>query len=202
MKFEASLWREKAWIVAPAVLFFAGNLAYFLAGRAVDRSRAETLERTKSSAATRFEAAEQDKARARTEADHIEDVRRAEKEFFGTRVGTLEDSVASLVEDIHRVCEKAGPVPHQISYGVRDRPNVPLQEMTISFGVDGNYTTLRRLIAGFENDRRWIVIRQVGLSRRGETTGEGDITLSLATYFFQPDKARGLASFASERKEK
>lgn len=202
MRLEPSLWREKAWIIVPAILFFAGNLAYFLAGRAVDRSRAESLERAKSNATGRFEAAEQDKTRAGAEADHIDEVRKAEKEFFGTRVGTLEASVADTVEDIHRVCEKAGPVPHQISYAVRDRPNVPLQEMTISFGVEGNYTTLRRLIAGFENDRRWIVIRQVGLSRHGETTGDGDITLSLATYFFQPEKARGLASLASEHREK
>ncbi len=202
MKLEPTLWREKAWIIVPAILFFAANFAYFLAGRAVDRSRAESLERSKSSAAVRLENAQRDKTRAESEADHIDEVRKAEKEFFGTRVGTLEDSVAAAVDDIHRVCEKAGPVPHQISYGVRDRPNVPLQEMTISFTVDGNYTTLRRLISGFESDRRWVVIRQVGLSRRGETTGDGDISLSLATYFFEPEKARSLTSLASEKREK
>lgn len=202
MRLEPTLWRDKAWIVVPAILFFAGNLAYFLAGRAVDRSRTQSLENAKSSAAARFDAAERDRIRARTEADHIDDVRKAEKEFFGGRVGTLKESVADMVDDLHRVCEKAGPVPHEISYSVRDRPNVPLQEMTISFVVTGNYTTLRRLISGFESDRRWVVIRRVGLSRHGESVGEGEISLSLATYFFQPEKARGLAALASEKREK
>jgi hypothetical protein len=63
---------------------------------------------------------------------------------------------------------------------------MPLKEMTISFAVAGDYGTLRKLLRGFENDPRWVVVRGVQLARRAETTGQGDVHLDLATYFYEP----------------
>lgn len=194
MKFEPSLWRERAWLIAPAVLFFLGNLAYFLGGRAVDSSRADALRRARTSALSRRDSAQQAIAKANADAARVETVRRAEEEFFGNRIGNLNDTIAATVAEIHRVCRSANVAPHQIGYGIAERKNVPLTEMSISFSVAGDYATLRRLLQGFENDPRWMVVRQVSLGRQGETVASGSIRLSLATYFYEGAAPSGKAA--------
>ncbi len=197
MKFEPTLWREKAWIIAPAVLFFLANLVYFLGGRAVDASRSEALTRARNDARSRLESAQQAQKKAVSDAGRVEAVRRAEEEFFGKKIGSLNDTVAATVAEIHRVCRSANVAPHAISYAVADRKNVPLTEMAISFGVSGDYATLRRLLHGFENDPRWVVVRQVGLTRAGETVAAGNIRLNLATYFYEGAAGKNARSAAA-----
>ena len=185
MKFDATLWKDRAPIVAAALLFFVANFVYFLAGRAVDASRAESLSRQRRAAHDRVEAAEQGRQKAAADLAHIQNVRRAAEEFYGRRIGTIDDTIADVVDEIHKVCRQANVNPHQIGYGVKDRAKMPLKEMSIGFSVDGNYSTLRKLLRGFENDPRWVVVRGVQLARKGETTGEGDVHLDLATYFYE-----------------
>ena len=99
MKVEVSLWRERAWLIAPAILFFLGNFAYFLGGRAVDSSRTEALARARSDARSRLDAAEQAEKKALADAERVEGIRLAEEEFFGKRIGNLNDTIAATVSD-------------------------------------------------------------------------------------------------------
>jgi Tfp pilus assembly protein PilO len=186
VRFDATLWKDRAPAVAAALLFFIANLVYFLAGRAVDASRAESLSRQRQQARARGEAAEQARQKAAADLAHVQNVRKAAEEFYGRRIGTIDDTVAEVVDEIHKVCRQANVNPHQIGYGVKDRAKMPLKEMTISFAVAGDYGTLRKLLRGFENDPRWVVVRGVQLARRAETTGQGDVHLDLATYFYEP----------------
>jgi hypothetical protein len=180
-------WRERAWLAAPAALFLAANLGYFVAGRAIDASRNAALRRDRANAQARRDSAEADRARAHGEAAHVESVRGAVDAFYARRVGTVDDTMSSTVEEIHQVCRKVGVWPHAISYALASRRGAPLSQMTVSFTVDGDYATLRRLIAAFEQDSRWLVVRSVSLSRRAETLGDGAIALSVATYFYSPE---------------
>lgn len=196
MRFDAALWKERAVVVAAALLFFLANLVYFLAGHAVNASRAETLARARRRALDRVDAAEKSRRKAIADLAHVENVRQAAEQFYGRRIGTIDDTVAQVVDEIHKVCRQANVNPHSIAYGVHDRPNMPLKEMTIGFGVEGDYRTLRALLRGFENDPRWLVVRGVQLSRKGETTGAGTVHLDLATYFYS---ARGDAAVEKAR---
>lgn len=196
MKLQLDIWRERIWLVGPAVLFFLANLVFFLGSRAVDASREAGLRRNLSAARQRFTAAQQSVRQAGTEQEHIEDVQKAAEEFYGKQIGTVDQTMARTVQEIHDVCRKANVRAHQISYGVIRMSKVPLLEMTIDFAVDGDYATLRQLLKGFEEDPRWLVVREVQLSRKGETVGEGNVHLKLVTYFYQDRSAPGsLAAF-------
>lgn len=198
MKFDATLWKDRAPMVGTALLFFLANLVYFLAGRAVDASRADALNRQRTDARTRVGAAEAARQKAAADRAHIRNVELAADEFYGKRIGTIDDTIAAVVDEIHKVCRDANVNPHQISYGVRVRPKMPIKEMSIGFSVGGDYGTLRRLLRGFEADPRWVVVRGVQLSRKGETTGEGNVHLDLATYFY--DAASESAPLQNARK--
>jgi Tfp pilus assembly protein PilO len=184
VKIDATLWKERAPVVAAALVFFLANLVYFLGGHAVNASRAEALARARRSARDRMDAAEKARAKAAADLAHIENVRKASEEFYGKRIGTIDDTVAAVVDEIHKVCRQANVNPHSITYGVHDRAQMPLKEMSIGFAVEGDYRTLRALLRGFESDPRWLVVRGVQLSRKGETTGAGTVHLALATYFY------------------
>jgi len=200
VRFDARLWKDRAPLVAAAVLFFLANFVYFLAGRAVDASRAASLSAQRQQARDRGEAAEQARRKAAADLTHVQNVRKAAEEFYGRRIGTIDDTVAEVVDEIHRVCRQANVNPHQIGYGVKDRAKMPLKEMTINFAVAGDYGTLRKLLRGFENDPRWVVVRGVQLARKSETTGQGNVQLSLATYFYERgDAAPAVAKARSAR---
>ena len=184
MKFDATLWKERAPAVGAAILFFLANLVYFLAGHAVNTSRMEALARDRRNARDRMDAAEKSRAKAVSDLAHVENVRKAAKEFYGNRIGTIDDTIAAVVDEIHKVCRQANVNPHSIGYGVKNRAQMPIKEMSIGFSVEGDYKTLRALLRGFESDPRWMVVRGVQLSRKGESTGSGTVHLDLATYFY------------------
>jgi Tfp pilus assembly protein PilO len=189
MRFDPTLWKERGVLVGAALLFFAANLVYFLAGHAVDASRGSALAQQRRAAHERGDAAEQSRRKAAADLVHIQNVQRAAEEFYGRRIGTIDDTIADVVDEIHKVCRQANVNPHSIAYGAHNRAKMPLKEMSIGFSVDGDYGTLRKLLRGFEADPRWVVVRGVQLSRKGETTGEGNVHLDLATYFYEPDNA-------------
>ena len=184
IKLDATVWKERAIVVAAALLFFLANLGYFLAGRAVNAGRTETLARARRQAQQRIDAAETSRTKAAADLRHVENVRKAAEEFYGNRIGTIDDTIAQVVDEIHKVCRSAGVNPHSIGYGVTDRKGMPLKEMSIGFAVEGDYRTLRTLLRGFESDPHWLVVRGVQLARKGETTGAGTVHLALGTYFY------------------
>jgi Cu/Ag efflux protein CusF len=185
VRLELRVWRERIWIVGPAVVFFLANFGFFLGSRAVDASREEGLKKDLAAARARFAASEEGVRKAGTEQSHIENVRKAAEEFYGNQIGTVDETMSRTVAEIHQVCRKSGVQAHQITYSAKPMARVPLIEMTVTFAVDGDYATLRRLLFGFEQDPRWLVVRQVQLARKGETVGEGNIHLEVATYFYQ-----------------
>ena len=192
MRLHFNIWRERIWIVGPAAVFFLANLAFFLGSRAVDASREAGLRRDLSAARQRSAAADQSVRQAGTEQEHIDDVRKAAEEFYGKQIGTVDQTMARTVQEIHDVCRKSNVRAHQISYSVAKMSKVPLLEMSIDFTVDGDYATLRQLLRGFEEDPRWLVVREVQLSRKGETVGEGNVRLKVVTYFYQDRSAPGV----------
>ncbi len=107
MKIDATLWKERAPVIAAAVLFFLANLVYFLAGHAVNASRAEALARARRNARDRMDAAEKTRAKAAADITHIQNVRKAGGESsYGNRIGTIDDTVAAVVDEIHKVCRQ------------------------------------------------------------------------------------------------
>ncbi len=193
MRLDATVWTERAIVVAVAVVFFLANLVYFLAGHAVNTARTAALARDRRRAEDRIAAAESARAKATSDLEHVENVRKAAEEFYGNRIGTIDATVAQVVDEIHKVCREAHVNPHSIAYGVKDRRGMPLKEMSIGFGVEGDYRTLRALLRGFESDPRWLVVRGVDLARKGETTGAGTVHLALATYFYAGTPAQQAA---------
>jgi hypothetical protein len=92
------------------------------------------------------------------------------------------------VEEIHAVMKKNGVAPSSISYTTAPIPSLPLSQMSIGFSFKSDYARFKRLLNAFEVNRKWIVVREVSLTRDSEATGEVQVHLVLGTYFSNDEK--------------
>jgi hypothetical protein len=60
--------------------------------------------------------------------------------------------------------------------------------MIVGYNFSSDYLRFKRLLGSFETNRRWIVVRDVGLSRIPETPGQVQVHMVLATYFADEDR--------------
>ena len=83
------------------------------------------------------------------------------EEFYGNRIGTQEETLATLVADLHAALKEAGIEANQISYATTPVVKLPLTRMTITFPVKSDYGRFKRLLQIFETGRRWIAVESV-----------------------------------------
>jgi Tfp pilus assembly protein PilO len=166
-----------------AGIFLAGNLGFFLWYRSTAQERKAGMEARRDALARDVEAKEKEAAVLSGQRDRLSRVSEAIDEFYGRRVGTPRDTLAPIVVELHSLLTKANVAPLQIGYATRPVPTLPLSEMTIAFGFRNDYNQLRQLLALIESDRKWIVVRDIGVNRDKEFPGQVQVRMTLATYF-------------------
>lgn len=183
MRSRENIWRQRAGLLAGAGLFLAANLGFFLFSRSITTGRKQALEERRAALTREVAAREAEAAKLSSQRDRLAQVSTVIEEFYGRRVGSRRETLAPIVEEIHAVMRKAGVAPAQISYATAPVVGLPLTQMQIGFGFQSDYARFKRLLRSFELNRRWIIVREVSLSRDTETPGEVEVRLGLATYF-------------------
>ena len=196
MKSRESIWRQRAGLLVVAALLLIANVGFLLGARSITSARRAALEEQRTALTHEVTAREAEAAKLEGERGRLARVSTVIDEFYGRRVGSRRATLAPIVEEIHSVMQKSGVSPATISYGTSPLKNVPLSEMVIGFSFNSDYAHFKRLLGAFESNRRWIVVRDVSLSR-AETPGEVQVHVQLATYFADEDKIRPLTAPAS-----
>lgn len=197
MSTRQSVWRRRAGLLALAALLAAGNLAFFLWYRSTTQDRERSLEARRVQLAGEVEAVQAEAARLSAQRERLSEVSSAITEFYARRVGSRRESLAPLVEEIHTVLRRVGVNPAQISYSIQAVSDLPLTEMGIGFTFRNDYAKFKQLLAAFETDRRWIVVRDVSLSRDADFPGGVQVRVQLSTYFAGEANARPRAAAAA-----
>ncbi len=188
MKGRENVWRQRAGLLAASAVFLLANLGFLLGSRSIRASRQQALEGRRAALTKEVEAIEAEAKKLAAERDRLAQVSSVIDEFYGRRVGSRRATLAPLVEEIHTVMKKAGVAPTSIGYATTAVSTLPLSQMTIDFNFASDYARFKRLLAAFEANPRWIVVREVSLSRNTETPGEVQVHLKLATYFSNEDR--------------
>ena len=187
MKPRVNVWRQRAGLLAVAGLFLIANAAFLIAFRSITAAQAQGLEDRRASLTAQVTAREAEAAKLVSERDRLAGVATVIEEFYGRRVGSRRDTLAPMVEEIHTVLKKVGVAPKSIGYAVASVTNLPLSQMSIYFSFNSDYARFKRLLQAFESNRRWIVVKEISLSRDSEVPGEVQVRMSLATYFTTDD---------------
>jgi Tfp pilus assembly protein PilO len=197
MSSRQSVWRRRAGLLALATLLAAGNLAFFLWYRSTTQDRERSLEARRAQLDKEVESVQAEAARLSGQRERLSQVSSAITEFYARRVGSRRESLAPVVEEIHTVLRRVGVNPAQISYSIQTVSDLPLTEMRITFSFRNDYAKFKQLLAAFESDRRWIVIRDVNLSRDSDFPGGVQVHIQLSTYFAGETDVRPRAATAA-----
>ena len=187
MKSRVNVWRQRAGLLAASGLFLLANAAFLIAFRSITSAQARGLEDRRSSLTREVATREAEAAKLASERDRLAGVSTVIEEFYGRRVGSRRETLAPMVEEIHTVMQKVGVAPKSIGYSVASVTNLPLSQMSVYFSFQSDYARFKRLLQAFEANRRWIVVKEISLSRDGETPGEVQVRVTLATYFTTDD---------------
>ena len=185
---RGGIWAKRAGLLGLAGLLLLGNLAFFLWYRATAGGRAEALVARRTALERDLEGREKELSRLAGERDHLTQVSTTIREFYERRVGGQHKMLAAVVDEIHSVLKTAGVSPAEISYQTSSIPNPPLTEMRATFAYKGEYGSFKKLLAAFESNRRWIVVREIGLTRIPESPGSVQVRVVLATYFAREEE--------------
>ena len=186
------IWKEKRILLIILGLLLAANTVFFFTYRVQYQSRLDDLDERKAEAENQL--AQTRAARVKAEQTYrsykqIEaDVDRIYNEYWGTQTQRL----TAMIAEVKRLTVASSLVPTTIAFtstGVavkgpgQRRKNEPIgaTEVGISFGVDGTYEQVRRLINLLELSRPFVIVDQIGLSaREGNTLS---FTLHVKTLF-------------------
>ncbi|HXU31491.1 MAG TPA: hypothetical protein VN851_13005 [Thermoanaerobaculia bacterium] len=184
MKSPDRVWRERAWVWAPVLIFFMLNLVAFGVYRLGYANRVGDLEERL--AADRAELAGLGD-REREVAAGIERARASRagiRQLYQDRFSTRKRRLTSIIAEVQNLARKAGLDPKAISYPEERIDDFGLVRRSFNFTVGGTYAALRRFFDLLESGDSFITIEEVDLASAEDKAGaELRIDLKLSTLF-------------------
>ena len=139
MKSRESIWRQRAGLLAVAILFLLANVGFLVGARSITTAQREALEEQRAALTHDVAAKEAEAARLEEQRSRLSRVSTVIDEFYGRRVGSRRATLAPIVEEIHAVLKRIGVAPSTITYGTSPIRNLPLSQMAIGFNFNSDY---------------------------------------------------------------
>lgn len=185
------IWREKRVLLIVLGLLLAANVVYFFTYRV--RYQARVQDREEDLAQKQSELDQAHAARLRSERTYqsYKKIERDVQQVYDENWATQEERFTQLVAEVKRLTVASNMIPK--SYGFaqlaaekesgprRKHGDIGANEVGITFGVEGTYEQVRRLINLLELSRQFVIIDEIALAQReGQTL---TLNLRLKTLF-------------------
>jgi hypothetical protein len=177
------LW-EKKWVWIPAAILLLLDVAalagyrYLFAERfSIEATRQAQLEKDWDAASSQNAALKKTLNSWKQASDGIEQ--------FYALVGPRPKKLTPIIQEIEGLAQKAGVLPHQMTFGYADMPRGGLTEMRILFPFESTYAGVRNLLHLLEVTPSFIVTESVSLGASGELQDKIRLQFGLKTYFVQ-----------------
>ena len=184
MKSPERVWREKAWLWAPVLIFFLVNLVAFGVYRLGYANRVDALEERL--AADRSELADLVE-RERAVAAGVERARSSRtgiRELYQDRFSTRKRRLTQIIAEVQELAKKAGLDPKDITYPEERIDDYGLVRRAFNFSVGGTYGSLRRFFDLLETSSSFVTIEGVDLVAADDAAGaELRMDIKLSTLF-------------------
>jgi Tfp pilus assembly protein PilO len=184
----SNAFRDRKVLFAVLLLVVAANAGVLLSYRTFYDERLQSL----LSEQAELEKS-RDEARAKTEAAAASERALFEKQealtaFFAETLGKRAERIAPLIEEIYKTTREAGLRPDSIGYSSVDEPGA--DALTMTFAVEGTYEGVKKLLAGLERSRRFLVVEQLALSAGSDVSPDTVRVGFTVTNYFRPDSLR------------
>jgi Tfp pilus assembly protein PilO len=180
------LWLELWWYWLPPVVILIVAIAllavyrtdYAVRGRQLDRRVQAVRQQADQLRAQRRDLAAMRDARRRSA--------KAEQTFLSKRLGRRSDELTHVLREVKRLASRAGIRPSAIQYATDTNPAHGVEEVGLTFSVQGSYEQLRTFIHLLEVSDSFLILRDVRLGQANNAATRLRIRLRLATYFAAP----------------
>lgn len=205
------IWREKrVLLIVLGVLLFA-NLVFFFTYRVQYQSRLQALDDRLAQAEGQLEQARTARIRAEQTYRSYKQIETDVDRIYNQHWATQSERLTAMIAEVKRLTVASSLVPTTITFNQSNvqvkkaavnaprrakRDSIGATEVGITFGVQGTYEQVRRLINLLELSHQFVIISQIGLSaREGQSL---DLNLLVKT-LFREDDARTASSDPNTR---
>ena len=196
------IWREKRiLLIVLGVLLFA-NIVFFFTYRVQYQSRLQALDDRLAQAEGQLEQARTARVRAEQTYRSYKQIETDVDRIYNQHWATQSERLTAMISEVKRLTVASSLVPTTIGFAQNtvatkkqtrsanaprrvQRDSIGATEVAITFGVQGTYEQVRRLINLLELSEQFVIISQIGLSAR-----EGrvlDLNLLVKTLFREDD---------------
>jgi len=186
------IWREKRVLLIILGVLLAANMVYFFTYRVRYQSRLQDREEELAQKEAELDQAHAARLRSERTYQSYRQIERDVQQVFDEHWATQEQRFTQLIAEVKRLTVASSMVP--ASYGFahvaaekeselsrRKHGAIGASEVAITFGVEGTYEQVRRLINLLELSRQFVIIDEIALaSREGQTL---TLNLRLKTLF-------------------
>jgi type II secretory pathway pseudopilin PulG len=167
------IWREKRILLIILALLLAANTMFFFTYRVQYQSRLDTLDERLAQVESDLEQARTARIRAEQTLQSYRKVENDVLEVFNEHWATQPERFTKLFGEVTRLAMASSLVPSSYSFKRGEakrisaggpRQNLGATEVSITFGVEGTYDQVRRLINLLELSRQFVIIERINLS--------------------------------------
>ena len=178
---RASAWRSRAPLIAALVVVLLAGIGVLVAYHGLYDARVRALESTRAELVAKRDQAAAATASVKATAIRLKNVEKDLESFNKDILGTRRERLAALIEDVYGLTRKAGLAPSQIGYTMDDTQGV--ERLALKFTVQGRYADVKRLLFSFENNPRFLLVENVGVSTDDREPDVLRLNLVVAHYF-------------------
>jgi Tfp pilus assembly protein PilO len=167
------IWREKRNLLIVLAIVLAANTMFFFTYRVQYQSRLDTLDTRLAEVESELEQVRNSRIRAEQTLQSYRKVENDVLEVFNGHWSTEQERFTQLFSEVMRLAQASSLVPASYSFRRGEakrisiggpRQNLGATEVGISFGVEGTYDQVRRLINLLELSRQFVIIERISLS--------------------------------------
>ena len=182
-----SVWKSRLPLFAVMGSLIVLNVALLVSYNLFYDDRFQVLLKEEKDLTARHEEAKRALRKVEESQQRLAETQATLEEFFSGTLGSRQERLAPLIEEIYQMTRKAKLRPKSIAYAETDAGGA--EEIRLSFAVDGSYGDVKGLLAEFEASPSFLVVDSVGVSLNEDQPDLLRVSLAVVHYF-RPDAAR------------
>jgi len=182
-------WRRliAVWLPAAALCVVTGSLYVWQVSGAAGRAARVAAEVAEFEAdLTRLERIRKE---AGTERTAVAELDRQFTVLYDDVFGDLDDRLTRILRAVHSATREAGLQPGSFVYSAEEDRKLKYIRFGVSFGVEGEYRQLRRLLGALQASTEFLIVEHIGIKGENESASRNlALTIRVATYLAEADK--------------
>ena len=182
MRTPGQIWRERAWVWVPALLFFVANLVLLSTYKLRYSGQVQSLDERLHQQESRRKDLDKQREELQGMLNQLQLNDAAVHQLYDERFSTRRLRLVGFAAEVQEMAAKAGLQPKAISYPEEEIQDYDLIKRSHIFTVQGTYANLRRFVQQLEQSRSFVTLEEVAVT--GDPDGPGlRMDLSLSTLF-------------------